>query len=184
MKLPLVLALALASVALHAEQYRLKFPATVDILEDGKVVGSKKLKAGTVIEVPDTSDAATPQGKAAPTKTTAAKESSEMPYKLFLSQRPKKGAWFRCKVQLDDYYNFDFDGKQSTYQSISLNVYKPDGQDYDLAYSYVKKSSKIFPKLMALIKDGNAHIIYAKLQPQTNREDDSSMLEDYREISD
>lgn len=176
MKLPLVLALALASVALHAEQYRIKFPATVDILEDGKVVGSKKLKAGTVIEVAKSS--------ATQPKKPAAKESSEMPYKLFLSQRPKKGAWFRCKVQLDDYYNFDFDGKQSTYQSISLNVYKPDGQDYDLAYSYVKKSSKIFPKLMALIKDGNAHIIYAKLQPQTNREDDSSMLEDYREISD
>lgn len=39
--------IAISSIA---EQYKLKFQATVDVVENGKVVGTKKLKAGTMLE--------------------------------------------------------------------------------------------------------------------------------------
>lgn len=170
-----LLVIAAIPVVTTAETYRLKFPATVDILDETKVIGTKKLKAGTIISLAD--DA--PESAA---KTNVNDVKSEMPYKLFLSKRPKSGIWVRCKVELDDYYNFDFDEKKSVYQSIRLNVYKPDGEDYDMAAGYFKKASPLGKKLMTLLKDGNSHLVFAKILPVLNRDDDACVLTEFKQL--
>lgn len=179
-KMKLASILCLAPLFLPAEQYRLKFPTTVDIIDGSEVIGSKRLKAGTLISL-ETEEAKTSEKKDA---TPSAKESaSEMPYKLFQGKRPKSGAWFRCKIELDDYYNYDFAEKKSVYQSIDIHVYRPDGQDYDIGYAYFKKAGPVGKKLMSIIKDGNSHLVFAKLVPAANKDDDSSVLIDFKPIA-
>lgn len=177
-----LLAIAVTPVVTTAETYRLKFPTTVDILDGSEVVGTKKLKAGTVVSLAD--DAVSESAAMTKAKDSADDAKSEMPYKLFLSKRPKSGIWVRCKVELDDYYNFDFDEKKSVFQSVSIKVYRPDGQDYDTAAGYFKKATPIGKKLMPLLKDGNSHLVYAKIIPVVNRNDDACVINEFKPLKD
>lgn len=192
MKMKTIVIIAIAAFAAldaNAEQYRLKVATSVDIVEDGEVVGTKRLKAGTVFELAGattstkSTEAAEPAVGGADKKNAIKSGTSEMPYKLFLIKRPKSGAWFRCKVEIDTYYNYDFDGKKSIYQSVSIRAYKPDGEDYDNTSGYIKKSNRAYKRLMELLKDGNGHLIFAKLIPVVNQDDDSSIIEDFKPIS-
>lgn len=65
--LALAAAAAILTTAAAAEQFRLKYQTTVELLENGEVVGTKRVKGGTLIELVEspTSDAATSPAKAA-----------------------------------------------------------------------------------------------------------------------
>lgn len=49
MKAPLAIAAALLSATTFADQYRLKSTAVVEIIDHGSVIGTKTLKAGTIV---------------------------------------------------------------------------------------------------------------------------------------
>lgn len=179
------LAMLLASVA-PAEQYRLKYSATVEVIEDGKSVGTKRLKAGTILETPAAEEV--PNPAAAETKgekpTSAKRTKSEMPYSLFRTERPKSGTWFRAKVELDDYYNYDFEGKQSKYWSIRLEIEKPNGGFDATPSGYVKRTTPAGKTLGTLLRDGGCHWTMLKLVPVRNPDDDSVLVLDCQPLED
>lgn len=49
MKTQIVICAALLTTTTVAEQYRLKAPATVEIIDHGSIIGTKTLKAGTIV---------------------------------------------------------------------------------------------------------------------------------------
>lgn len=179
------LAMLLASVA-PAEQYRLKYSATVEVIEDGKSVGTKRLKAGTILETPSEAEVHTPADpEAKGEKPTASKRTkSEMPYSLFRTERPKSGTWFRAKVELSDYYNYDFEGKQSKYWSIRIEVEKPGGGFDTTPSGYVKRATPAGKTLGTLLRDGGIHWAMLKLVPVRNPDDDSVIVLDCQPLED
>lgn len=184
------LAMLLASVA-PAEQYRLKYSATVEVIEDGKSVGTKRLKAGTILEMPAAEEAADPaaaepKNEKPTTKSAASKirTKSEMPYSLFRTERPKSGTWFRTKIELSDYYNYDFEGKQSKYWSIRLEIEKPNGGFDATPSGYVKRTTPAGKTLGTLLRDGGCHWTMLKLVPVRNPDDDSVLVLDCQPLED
>ena len=175
----------LASVA-PAEQYRLKYSATVEVIEDGKSVRTKRLKAGTILETPSEAEVHTPAApEAKGEKPTASKRTkSEMPYSLFRTERPKSGTWFRAKVELSDYYNYDFEGKQSKYWSIRIEVEKPGGGFDATTSGYVKRATPAGKTLGTLLRDGGIHWAMLKLVPVRNPDDDSVLVLDCQPLED
>lgn len=147
------------AISATAEQYKLKFPATVDIVEDGEVVGTKKLKAGTMLQLADEAAAdEKPQAKVG--KMTPSKISPMM----FKNTHPAS-AVFNAEVELGDSHYGPFEGKEKTYWNFYVRAFNADWSDYERLDGYVKKTAPIAKTLLAIVKDGKSHPCHVKVSP-------------------
>lgn len=167
----LITALAVAAALVcEAETLRLKYQTTVEIVNDaGKVVGTKKLKEKTVIEVVD---AAQPAAKAPADKLTP----SNISPAVFSVEPPKEGAVLRVQAKLDDFFLSSF----NTAKHYSIQVWGLN-DDWSIAvqfYGYVEKTSAIGKKVFTALKDGKEHYCLMKLK---NHGDRVVTIEDYQE---
>lgn len=165
MKFSLSILAALLAVSAFAEQYKIKITATVDVLEDGKVVGQKRLKPGTVIEVVE---ADAPAAAAAQTKKDAQvgklKPSKLSPI-MFKNTRPAAGAVLRAEISLGDSYYGKFEGKEGQYWSIDIYARNEDWSGGESFYGYVKKTAPIAKQLISRIENGKDYKCLVKLLP-------------------
>lgn len=159
-KIIIVLLIAL-SFSLVAEELRLKSSATVEVVENGKVVGTRKLKAGTVIEVTESAPAEK-GGKLAP---------SEIAPALFKADRPAAGAVFRARLKLGtkDYAIDEKDRK--AYYFVDVDVCTDDWSLSELFAGHVKRTSAVGKSLFALLKDGKEHKCLVKVVPYGTLDD-------------
>ena len=182
MKESLLLSVVLLSlIPASAEQYKLKLPVTVDIVEGGEVVGTKKLKAGTLLQLSDVSEVPLAED-AKESKGLAKKGSKLTPSKIsammFKNTQPVS-AVFRAKIELNDGYYGPFDGKDKMYWSICINAYDEKWEVAERLDGYVSKSSQVGKRLISVVKDGKMHGCHIKVKP-VKYED----LKDYVTIED
>ena len=158
--------LLVPAVTISGEVFRLKYPATVEVLDaSGKVSGTRKLKAGTMIAVEE------PQAPAAkdaqkPGKGTKLAPDDISPI-VFKTTRPAGGATLRAEVKLSDSYYGHFENQRSKYWSVDIYVFDMKWENSELFTGYIPRSTPIGKKFADCVKDGNAHrgivkVIFAK----------------------
>ena len=151
----LIAALFVAAVAAVScgEQLRLKFPASVDILEDGKVVGQKRLKAGTIVEVADEQPPAS--GSATAARAPKLRVSKLSPI-MFKTTRPAVAHVFNAELSLADSYYGQFEGKESQFWSVDVRAKNAEWKDGEFFYGYARKSAPIGREISTLLADGTS----------------------------
>lgn len=149
------------------EQYRLKTPATVDIIENGEVVGVKRLKVGVVLqpmEEKTEADTAIDKGAGSVVKKGGKLIPSKISVMMFKNTQPAS-AVFRAKIELNDGYYGPFDGKEKSYWSIYIRAYDSEWNDSERLDGYLSKASAVGKKLITIIQDGKEHACHVKVRP-------------------
>lgn len=183
MKAALIIAVALAAISANAE-LKIKFTTTVDVVEDGKVIGQRKLRPGTVVEVVEAEEDVKDTKKGA-AKTPARKKlvPSNVAPMMFLNTK-KAGTVLRAEVRLSDCYYGFFDGKENEYWSIDLNFYNKDGEYACSARGYVLKDSDVGRRLVKLVEDGSEHKVLVKLSHPKGEDGNGFIIDDFDEVKD
>lgn len=183
MKAPLAIAAALLAATTIAEQYRLKFPATVDILEDGSVTGTKKLKAGTVVEISSQTDTDVKTPTAGATRTAPGRAGRLTPSNIspaMFKNEGKPKTTLRARIELGTNYYGQFEGKKSSYWNISIKACTDDWNYSDSFDGYIPKSSTLAKRLLSAIQDGKEHRALVKLTPiKDDTFDDFVTIDDF-----
>ena len=150
----LITALAVAAALVcEAETLRLKYQTTVEIVDEaGKVIGQKKLKAGTVIAPVDSAAPAA----AAPGKKGKRLVPAEISPIMFKTTRPAN-ATLRAAVKLSDIYSGKFEGQRAKYWSIDIFVYDAKWDNCEFFTGYIPKSTSLGKKFADFVKDGDSH---------------------------
>lgn len=159
MRILMLAIVAALAVGAQAETYRLKYVTTVDVLDDsGKKIGTKKLKAKTVIQEVAAEEAA-PQagGKLVPGDMSPA----------VLIQTAPATAVIRAEVRLYDFYASEF--KKDKYWSIYCYGMNDDWSLGELFYAYVRKSTALGKRVFDFVKDGKEHKCIVKLHHRGNK---------------
>ena len=161
----------------HGEQLRLKFAATAEIIDDaGKVVGMRKLKAGTVVAVEDSAAPviAARKGKLSPSKISPA---------MFLATQPPAGAVFRAELSLSDIEHDKF--PKGKYWNVMIAAQNEDHSDGETFWGYVSKSHPVGKRIIELIKDGKDHLALVKVRPVKDEyRNDNVTIEDFEPVTD
>ena len=167
MKQTIIIIAALMAASTFAEQYKIKFTATVDILEDGKVVGQKRLKPGTIVETVESEATAAVESAAQPAKSAprGKLQPSKLSPIMFKNTRPAAGAVLRAEISLGKYYWGKFDGKENQYWNIDIDSKNDDWGYAEDFMGYVKKTTPIAKQLLAKLEDGKEHKCLVKLIP-------------------
>lgn len=161
----LALVVLLASAA-PAQTYRLRYPTAVDVLDgDGRVVGQRKLKAGTLLPAPEADEE-----KAAPKKAGHLTPSDLSPI-MFKQTRPSAGAVFRAYLSLGDFYVDPFDRSRNKYWNVQVDARNADWYDGETFDAWPLKSSPLAKRLIALLQDGQRHPCLVKVRPIKNGSD-------------
>ena len=182
MKIIISISAALLAATTIAEQYRLKFPATVDIIEDGSVIGTKKLKAGTVLELAaktDT-DVKTPTSgtRMAPGRSGRLTPSNISPAMFKNEGKPK--TTLRAEIELGSSYYGQFETKKSTHWNIYIAAKNADWSYGERLDGYIPKSSPLAKRLIAAIEDGRPHRCLIKVSPVKDEiHDDLVTIDDF-----
>ncbi len=93
----------------------------------------------------------------------------------FKVTKPSKPQAFRLTGRLSDYYNWEFQGTQAHYYSISLRE-SDYGLSHDSIAGFVDKRSKDGQLLFALFSDGAEHPVAVELRFSPNNQDPSVAL--------
>ena len=150
-KITLALAALAALMVAHGETLRLKATTTVEIVDEaGKVIGQKKLKAGTVIAPVDSAAPAA----AAPGKKGKRLVPAEISPMMFKTTRPAN-ATLRAEVKLSDSYYGKFE--RAKYWSVDIYIYDSKWENSELFTGYIPKSTPLGKKFADFVKDGNTH---------------------------
>lgn len=177
MKKLFFIAAVVTALFCEAETLRLKFAATAEILDDaGKVVGVRKLKAGTVVAVDDSAAPVSPakKGKLSPSKISPA---------MFLATQPPSGAVFRAELSLCDIEHDKF--PKGKYWSVLIAAQNEDHSEGETLWGYVSKSHPVGKRLIELIKDGKDHLTLIKVRPVKDEfRNDNVTIEDFEPIAD
>ena len=152
----IALCLAILSPVAKAETLRLKYLTTVEVVNDaGKVVETRKLKAGTVIAVEE------PQAPAAKDAQKPAKGKKLVPADIspimFKTTRPAAGGTLRAEVKLSDSYYGQFETQRAKFWSVDIYVYDAKWENSELFTGYISKSTPTGKKFAEFVKDGNSH---------------------------
>ena len=168
-------------VILTGETLRLKYPATVEVLnDDGKVSGTRKLKAGTVVSV-ETSEATAPKNAAA--KSGKKLTPSDLSPIMFKTTRPASGATLRAEVKLSDDYYGGFEKARGKFWSVDVYAYDAGWENYELFNGYVSKSTLIGKKLVEVVKDGNSHRCIVKVTfAKDETFEDLLLIQDFKPV--
>ncbi len=149
----LTLLLAIVAIgAADAEIYRLKYTATVEVLDDsGKVVEVKKLKAKTLLQDVSSNDAQS-AGRLTP---------GDMSPSVLRLNAPAT-AVIRARVSLDDFYVSEF--TLDKHWSIDCWGMNDDWSMGAQFHAYALKSSPVGKRLFKFVKDGKEHKCIVKLK--------------------
>lgn len=183
MKAPLAIAAALLAATTIAEQYRLKFPATVDILEDESVTGTKKLKAGTVVEISSQTytDVKTPTAGA--TRTAQGRAGRLTPSNIspaMFKNEGKPKTTLRAEIELGSNYYGQFETKKSTHWNVYISAKNADWSYGERLDGYITKSSTLAKRLISVIQDGKSHRCLIKVTPVKDEiHDDLVTIDDF-----
>ena len=126
------------------------------VTEDGRAV---VLKTDGTWSYADGTESGTPQFQ-------------QMSPEEFHATHPTKPVTFRALVKLDDYYNYDFSGKENVMWSVQVHTY----DEKSLGNGYVKKESKLGRFLFAKLRDGKWHKAVVDLRYLPNQEDSGGFL--------
>lgn len=168
MKAPISLAAALLAATTLAEQYRLKFPATVDILEDGSVIGTKKLKAGTIVEIQSQTDTDVKTPTTGATRTAPGRAGRLTPSNIspaMFKNEGKPKTTLRAKIELGSSYYGQFETKKSTHWHVYIAAQNADWSYGEGLDGYIPKSSTVAKRLISAIQDGKTHRCLIKVSP-------------------
>lgn len=98
----------------------------------------------------------------------------------FKATHPTQPVKFRLVVQLDDYYNFEFDDLRDKYWSIQLYVVNfddPMGRTLTGLNGFIDKNSEDGKKLFDLVKDGKEHAVVMEIMyPEGSDPDNNCVL--------
>ena len=172
---------ALSPTLVADVQYRLKTSTTVDILEDGKVTGTRKLKAGTIVTVDEAAPAKDekPAAKAKGKKLVPADISPIM----FKTTRPATGATLRAELKLSDNYYGQFEAQRAKFWSVDVWIFDAEWKNSELFNGYISKSTPTGKKLAELIKDGETHRSVVKVTfAKDDTFDDLLLIQDFEQI--
>ena len=168
---------AVAITATSAEVYRLKLPATVDIVEDGEVTGTKKLKAGTLVALAEETPAADAQEKA-PAPTAGKLRVSKLSPIMFKNTHPAVAHVFNAEVELNDYYTGPFEGKGDLFWNVRVCAYSQNWKSMEIWQGYARKTDAIGRQVKALLEDGERKTVHIKLSWVKGKDaDDLVMVE-------
>lgn len=179
-----VIATLAGCLALHGEAYRLKYITTVDIIEDGKAIGTRKLKPGTLVEIVDTQE----QAEAAPTTSAVPSGAnlriSKLSPVMFKTTRQAVAHTFNAKISLSDYYVGPYEGKNKEFWSIEVYAYNSAWDGLEIFRGYARKSSSVGRQVERELADGSEHDCHAKLTYVKNPDyDDIVLLEAFELVS-
>lgn len=169
----------------NAEQYRLKMPATVDVVEGDVVTGTKKLKAGTLLKLSDEADSSSTKDKMGkvPVKTAGVLVPSKLSPIMFKNTQPAS-AVFCAKIKMGDSYYGPFAGKDKTHWAVVIYAYNEDWEDEETFYACASRSAKSSKKIVDVIKDGKEHDCHVKVKPvKYEDEKDYVQIEDFEIVS-
>lgn len=179
----LILATLLAPAVIYSgEVFRLKYPATVDVLDaSGKVSGTRKLKAGTVIAVEE------PQAPAAKDAQKPGKGTKLIPADIspimFKTTRPAAGGTLRAEVKLSDVYSGQFETQRAKFWSIDVWIYDAKWENSEYFTGYISKSTPIGKKFAEFVKDGNNHRSVVKVNfVKDETFDDLLLIQDFEPL--
>lgn len=85
---------------------------------------------------------------------------------MYKSDPSIKSAEFRVKAILGDYYNYNYNNKESQYICVQCS------DNNEAIYGYVARNSSIGKKLLEILSDGNEHTLILQLMP--DRSEDKS----------
>lgn len=167
-----------ASLFCEAETLRLKYLTTVEVVNDaGKVVETRKLKAGTVIAVEEPQAPAAKPGKG---KKLAPADISPI---MFKTTRPAVGGTLRAEVKLSDSYYGQFETQRAKFWSVDIYVYDAKWENSELFTGYISKSTPIGKKFAEFVKDGNAHRSIVKVNfAKDETFDDLLLIQDFEPL--
>lgn len=168
-----------AALVCEAETLRLKHQTTVEIVDEaGKVIGQKKLKAGTVIAPVDSAAPAA----AAPGKKGSRLVPAEISPMMFKTTRPAK-ATLRARVKLGDSYYGKFEDQRAKYWSVDIYVYDSKWENSELFTGYIPKSTLLGKKFADFVKDGNTHRSIVKVDfVKDDTFDDLLQIQDFEPL--
>jgi len=172
------------AASVSAEQYRLKFPASVDVLDEtGKVVSTTRLKAGTVISLAEGVVIEEGKGessvKETATKVKAKLVPSDISPEMWKNKRPAH-AVLRAELELDTYYNYSWRDKQKTHWSVRIAAKNEDWSYGESITGYVLKSSSVGKRIAEALKDGKEHRALVKVKPtKFDDEVNFAVIEDF-----
>lgn len=146
----LAIILAAACSMAVAKQYRLKNTTTLDVIEDGKVVGKERLKKGTILEIPEAPNPSASAGKLI----------SPAVYKL--SPGPAR---LRASAELSDFYGPVMEKHKADYWSINCFALGEDWSNGTRMFGFVKKNSDAGKRLFALLESGKAESVILAVRP-------------------
>ena len=174
---------AVAALCCEAETLRLKYLTTVEVVNDaGKVVETRKLKAGTVIAVEE------PQAPAAKDAQKPAKGKKLVPADIspimFKTTRPAAGGTLRAEVKLSDSYYGQFETQRAKFWSVDIYVYDAKWEYSELFTGYISKSTPIGKKFAEFVKDGNSHRSVVKVNfAKDETFDDLLLIQDFEPLA-
>lgn len=167
--------------AIHAEKYRLKYAASVDVLDDnGSVVGKHQLKSGTVIQL-----AAPPSAKKS-NPTYASRPSGIAPAQ-FLRERRTAPTTFVAVGTLDN-DPIIIDEKRlnkRTHICVSLGIYGKNRQEHESVDAYAPVFSIPSVNASEILSDCEQHKLLVTIRsfPKTKEPSEVELL-DIRELKD
>ena len=170
-----ILWLAATLVApVFGETLRLKYQTTVDVLDDaGKVVGQRKLKAGSAIALAD------PVAPVAQSNRLAPLDIAPI---LFKTNRPAS-AVLRAELRLADSYYGHFETQRGKVWSADVYVYDADWENFELFTGYFGRNTQLGKRLAALLQDGKNHRCTVKVSfAKDEIFDDLLMIHDFEPL--
>ena len=156
----IVAALVLCGGAAAAEQLRLKYAATVTVLDaDGKPCGKRTLKAGTLIEV------VTPTATAATTTAHSGRwtdrelDADDISPAMFKAEKRTTPTSFFCKIKLDPdpYVPGELEETAKECFCLYVTAFGKGSNASGNFFVFFKKNTPMGKAIIKYVQDGNHH---------------------------
>lgn len=180
------------ALAVSAEQYRLKFSATVDVVEGGQVTGQKRLKAGTILEPAETVGAeavaasdASDNKKSTKLDKKASLVASDMSPAIWKNKRPPHTV-FRAEIEMTDSYYYSWRDKKNTHWCVRINAKNADWEYANEGWltGFVLKSTSVGKRIEAVLKDGKEHRALVQVKPTKFKDEtDLCVIEEFELVN-
>lgn len=88
----------------------------------------------------------------------------------FKAEKPTTGVKFYIWAKLDDYFNYEFRGKDNQYYSLEVT---DNANKFTSLYAYLSKDDSISTEVFDVLKDGKSHRMVVNLKYPTQRQNSS-----------
>ena len=161
----LIAASILSAFAAVGETLKIKYVTTVDIIEDGQVVGTRKLKPGTLVEVAEQSGEAAKPGaeKGAKPAHGGKLRLSKLSPVMFKTTRQSMAHVFNARVKLSDDYVGLYENRGGEFWNVDVYAYNANWDGMEHFYGYARKTSPVGRQVERELADGAEHKCHVKL---------------------